>query len=145
SCHRMLCRGAPDTADPVRERTAQRGGDGRTTPPLRSGARGGVPRPSPRKGSRLPHRKTAQPANWPTLSLDRSFHRHGEPLLLVLFGSRLRPLLLEVLLLFSLHRQAVSERSRVCQASTPAGGNPLPGAGQRLRFLRQSRTAASHL
>src|SRR6516164_2984120 len=120
-------------------------GDGRTTPPLQSGGRGSVSGQSPGKGSRLPHRKATQPSDRPTLPLDHSFHGHGQPILLVLCGSRLRPLFLEVLLLFSLYRQAVCEWSRVRQASTQAAGNTLSSAGQRLRFLCRSPTTASHL
>ena len=37
--------------------------------------------------------------------------------------------------LFPLPRQAVFERSRVCQVSTAAGENPLPSSGQWLRLL----------
>ena len=39
--------------------------------------------------------------------------------------------------LFPLPRQAVFERSRVCQVSTAAGENPLPSSGQWLRLLCQ--------
>ena len=63
-------------------------------------------------------------------------HRAGQPLLLLLRGRRLRPVLPEVLLLLSLQRQAVPQRQRVGQTSGREGRDRVRAAGQRVRRRR---------
>src|SRR5690606_2040281 len=70
------------------------------------------------------------------VSLDRAAHGHGEPVLLLLRGQRLRAVLPQVQLLLSVQREAVPERARVREAAARARGDRLRGAGQRLLLVR---------
>ena len=89
--------------------------------------------------------KRTQPDDRPALPVDRALQRHGEPLLRLCGGSRLRPVLPQVLQLLPVQRQAVPERPRVRQAAAGQGGHRLRGARQRHPELRRSRSGCRRI
>ena len=76
--------------------------------------------------------------------VDRLHHGDGEPLLLLLRGRRLRTLLHQVLLLLSLHRQALHQRARVSQKAVGQARHRIRSARQRALALCGPGGGAAH-
>ena len=97
---------------------------------------------APGEDPRLPHGEADQPRHRPAVPLDRPGHRHGQPLLRLRCGPRLRPLLPEVLFVLPLHRQALPERARVREAAAHPAGDRLRSLGQRHPLVCRSAPPA---